>query len=113
MVITCFAHLRFIKSENAAIGTIINSFVHVVMYSYYFLTALGPSVQKHLWWKKYLTRVQIIQFIIGILYCLGLIVFNCTHSKLFILYILADVFIFLYLFLKFYKKTYRPKGKTQ
>lgn len=113
MVITCFAHLRFIKSENAAIGTIINSFVHVVMYSYYFLTALGPSVQKHLWWKKYLTRIQIIQFIFGILYCLGLIVFNCTHSKLFILYILADVFIFLYLFLKFYKKTYKPKGKTQ
>jgi len=113
MVITCFAHLRFIKSENAAIGTIVNSFVHVAMYSYYFLTALGPNVQKHLWWKKYLTRIQIIQFIFGILYCVSLIVFNCTYSKLFIVYILADVLIFLYLFLKFYKKTYKPKNKIQ
>ncbi|KAL4130707.1 hypothetical protein QTP88_008105 [Uroleucon formosanum] len=114
MVITCFVHLRFIKSENAAVGTIINSFIHVVMYSYYFLAALGPSVQKHLWWKKYLTRIQIIQFIFGILYCIGLFVFNCTYSKLFIAYILFDILIFLYLFLKFYKKTYKSaKDKVQ
>lgn len=30
------------------------------MYSYYFLSALGPHMQKYLWWKKYLTRMQIV-----------------------------------------------------
>ncbi|XP_025193399.1 elongation of very long chain fatty acids protein 4-like [Melanaphis sacchari] len=113
MVITCFGQLRFIKSENVAIGIILNSFVHVVMYSYYFLAALGPNMQKHLWWKKYLTCIQIIQFILGILYCVSLIVFKCTYSKLFIVYMLVDVIIFLYLFLKFYKKTYKIKSKIQ
>ena len=30
------------------------------MYTYYGLAALGPSVQKYLWWKKYLTWVQLV-----------------------------------------------------
>jgi len=34
------------------------------MYSYYFLAALGPEMQKYLWWKKYLTRLQIVSKII-------------------------------------------------
>jgi len=53
--------MLLLSGENAAIGTIVNSFVHVAMYSYYFLTALGPNTQKHLWWKKYLTCIQIVR----------------------------------------------------
>lgn len=30
------------------------------MYMYYMLAAMGPQVQKHLWWKKYLTVMQIV-----------------------------------------------------
>ena len=37
-----------------------NSFVHVVMYTYYGVSALGPAVQKYLWWKRYLTRLQLV-----------------------------------------------------
>ena len=38
----------------------INCFVHIIMYSYYFLSGLGPSVQKYLWWKKYVTLLQLV-----------------------------------------------------
>jgi phosphatidylglycerophosphate synthase len=38
----------------------INTFVHTIMYSYYMLAALGPRVQKYLWWKKYLTVLQMV-----------------------------------------------------
>ena len=38
----------------------LNCFVHIVMYSYYFLSGLGPSVQKYLWWKKYVTVLQMV-----------------------------------------------------
>lgn len=31
------------------------------MYSYYFLAALGPGMQKYLWWKKYLTQIQLVR----------------------------------------------------
>ena len=44
----------------ACFAAMINSFVHVLMYTYYGLAALGPRVHKYLWWKKYLTRVQLV-----------------------------------------------------
>jgi hypothetical protein len=40
---------------------LINSFVHIIMYSYYLLSALGPTVQKYLWWKKYITTLQMVR----------------------------------------------------
>ncbi|XP_050440913.1 elongation of very long chain fatty acids protein 4-like [Adelges cooleyi] len=117
MVITCWAYLRFIKGEQLIFGGIINSFIHTVMYSYYFLSALGPQMQKYLWWKKYLTRMQIIQFLMIMVYEAGLYMFNCNFPRLFMLYIIADLTLFLYLFLMFYKKTYdirqKPKQHVQ
>lgn len=44
-----------------------NAIVHVIMYFYYFLSSLGPKMQKYLWWKNYLTKMQIvsrIQFLV-------------------------------------------------
>lgn len=38
---------------------LINSFIHVLMYAYYMLSAI-PAMQKYLWWKKYLTSMQIV-----------------------------------------------------
>lgn len=46
----------------AIYGALINSIVHVVMYSYYALSCLGPSVQKYLWWKKHITHLQLVRF---------------------------------------------------
>lgn len=39
---------------------VINSFVHIIMYAYYFLSACGPEIQKYLWWKKYITNLQMV-----------------------------------------------------
>ncbi|KAJ8300289.1 hypothetical protein KUTeg_021808, partial [Tegillarca granosa] len=36
-----------------------NTFVHIIMYSYYGLAAMGPHMQKYLWWKKYITKLQL------------------------------------------------------
>ena len=38
----------------------VNCLVHVVMYSYYCLSACGPAVRRFLWWKKYLTMLQLV-----------------------------------------------------
>jgi len=40
---------------------VINSFVHIIMYTYYLLAAFGPTVQKYLWWKKYITTLQMVR----------------------------------------------------
>lgn len=41
------------------IGLLFNCFVHVVMYYYFYLKSIGISP----WWKKYVTTLQIVQFI--------------------------------------------------
>lgn len=38
----------------------LNSFVHIVMYFYYMVAAMGPQYQKFIWWKKYLTTFQMV-----------------------------------------------------
>ena len=44
-------------------GGMLNTFIHAVMYSYYFIAALGPEYRKYIWWKKHLTKLQILQFV--------------------------------------------------
>lgn len=39
---------------------LINSLVDIVMYMYYGLAAVGPSMTKYLWWKRYLTTLQLV-----------------------------------------------------
>lgn len=39
----------------------LNSFIHTIMYTYYLLAAFGPSMQKYLWWKKYMTKLQLVR----------------------------------------------------
>ena len=47
----------------AFFGAMINSFIHVLMYSYYAIAGLGPQFQKFLWWKRYLTILQLVSII--------------------------------------------------
>lgn len=49
-----------ISGGNATFPNILNNFVHICMYSYYMLSAMGPQYQKYLWWKKYMTELQIV-----------------------------------------------------
>lgn len=38
----------------------INSFIHIIMYTYYMMAAMGPEYQKYLHWKKYITTLQMV-----------------------------------------------------
>lgn len=50
----------FLLIHSAFFIGLLNTFVHIVMYSYYGLAALGPHMQKYLWWKRYLTSLQLV-----------------------------------------------------
>ena len=47
--------VKFVAGGHGSFFGLLNTFVHIFMYSYYLLAALGPKYQKFLWWKKYLT----------------------------------------------------------
>ena len=49
-----------ITGGNATFPNILNNFVHVCMYFYYMMSAMGPEYAKFLWWKKYMTELQIV-----------------------------------------------------
>ena len=51
---------KSIWNISAFAPVLFNVVIHVIMYSYYFFAALGPEFQKYLWWKKHLTKLQIV-----------------------------------------------------
>lgn len=62
---------------------LLNCVVHVFMYSYYGLTALGPSYQKYLWWKKYLTTIQLVWQVLLCKTALKCSILLCSQSLLY------------------------------
>jgi len=57
----CYSQLGGKTSISWTVITL-NLSVHVLMYYYYYATAGG----KRIWWKKYLTSMQIVQFVIDL-----------------------------------------------
>lgn len=93
----------------AFLPAMVNSFIHVLMYSYYGLSALGPSVAKYLWWKKYLTILQLIQFTTALILGINGIRSGCDFP-LWMQYALVIYMIsFIVLFGNFYIKAYIAK----
>ena len=78
------------------------------MYTYYFLASYGPKYRKYLWWKKYLTLLQIIQFTINLCFLInffihpGMCEFPHWMPKFSLFYMTS----FLVLFGNFYAASY-------
>ena len=82
------------------------------MYGYYFLAALGPHMRPYLWWKKYLTTFQMIQFVGIFLKSLVVIlgVTDCAYPWQHSLLSLLLVTMFFGLFAEFYVQEYKNKA---
>lgn len=88
---------------------LLNTFVHIVMYTYYLLAAMGPKVQPFLWWKKYLTAFQMLQFIAIMVHAFQLLFIECNYPKAFVWWIGLHAVMFLFLFKEFYQQSYQQK----
>lgn len=64
----CILFLYRFQGGNATFPNILNNFVHVLMYFYYMLSAMGPQYQKYLWWKKWMTEIQIVSNLLDVLH---------------------------------------------
>ncbi|XP_072940387.1 very long chain fatty acid elongase 7-like isoform X2 [Epargyreus clarus] len=112
MALYSWSYLKFAASGEGAVLALLNSVVHVVMYTYYLLSGLGPRFQKYLWWKKYVTTMQLIQFVLMLSYCAWTYFSpRCQYATGFTYFISTNVTIFLILFLNFYSKSYKSKAR--
>ncbi|KAF9405045.1 hypothetical protein BGZ94_003788 [Podila epigama] len=120
-MILCFVQLGGYTSVSWVPITL-NLTVHVFMYYYYMRSAAGVRI----WWKQYLTTLQIIQFVLdlGFIYFCAYHYFVSVHfpwapnvgkcagtdgSALFGCGLLSS---YLLLFINFYRQTYNAKAKA-
>lgn len=98
---------RFVGGGHTTFCGFLNCGVHVAMYLYYFLAALGPQVQRYLWWKKYITKLQMIQFIVFFIHALQPLFIDCNYPKIYAWIIMAHGVLYFGLFAQFYVQNYR------
>ena len=89
-----------------AVFLAMNSFVHVLLYLYYGLTALFPSNPPQ--WKKQMTQIQIGQFLVGFVIAVGGYMYHnyCIYS---ILYGITMTWLFSNFYYQAYVKRRQPK----
>lgn len=114
MVISYYWGIKYFPGGHGSFVGFVNSFIHVIMYGYYFLSALGPGIQKHLWWKKYLTSLQMIQFTAIFIHSMQLLFTSCNVPNSIIIYTMFNTLVFLILFRDFFVKAYhRTQQKSK
>ncbi|KAH8415560.1 hypothetical protein KR222_004599 [Zaprionus bogoriensis] len=110
MFVICWIVVKWIPTGSTFVPALMNSFVHIIMYGYYSLSALGPRLYPYLWWKRYLTVLQLLQFALGLAWGAQAIVNRCEYqpwlSYTGVLYMLS----FLFLFGRFYVHKYASAG---
>ncbi|KAF7644902.1 hypothetical protein LDENG_00213910 [Lucifuga dentata] len=64
MILNSWAEVKYVAGGQTVLPALLNSLIHVMMYLYYGLAAMGPHMTKYLWWKRYLTSLQLVKIYI-------------------------------------------------
>lgn len=100
---------------------VLNGFIHTVMYTYYFICmhTKDPKTGKSLpiWWKSYLTLMQLVQFVTMMSQGSYLVIKGCDClsqrvTATYVVYILSLFFLFAQFFVQSYIKPKSSKKKT-
>ncbi|KAL7035531.1 hypothetical protein ACKWTF_008430 [Chironomus riparius] len=91
----------------------LNSSVHAIMYFYYLLSTFRSDVRTSIKWKKHITQLQMLQFIIVIIsFLIPIFSKDCEFSKAMSLFMASQTSLILYLFARFYVKAYLSSNKS-
>jgi len=114
--IIAYTQARWYPNGHETFILPMNAFIHIIMYSYYLLAALGPWIQPYLWWKKYITTIQLIQFTLSMAHSMPILLglYKCDypwHNSVFG-NIICNIPL-LVLFGNFYIQSYLKKKPTR
>jgi elongation of very long chain fatty acids protein 4 len=96
---------------------ILNGFIHTIMYTYYFVSL---HTSESIWWKKYLTQSQMIQFALMNFQAAYLVLNECTAFpiriiKAYFYYIISLLILFMHFYLQdnYFNKKVRGAKKAE
>eukprot|EP00112_Aurelia_sp_Birch-Aquarium-sp1_P004086 Seg1464.11 transcript_id=Seg1464.11/GoldUCD/mRNA.D3Y31 product="Elongation of very long chain fatty acids protein 4" protein_id=Seg1464.11/GoldUCD/D3Y31 len=98
--------VKWVAGGQSTYAASINAFIHVIMYFYYGLSALGPAYQKYLWWKKYLTQLQLLQFCVALVHSIYSWYMQCPFPNWMYWALILYTISFIFLFGNFYLQAY-------
>ena len=113
MVILQWCLIKYVPGGVSYFGPLLNCFIHSLMYAYYMLSAFGPHMQKYLWWKRYLTKMQMIQFTVMIMYLSNALRIGCRWWDAYSYVMLFFIVSLLFLFANFYMKSNSTKKEVK
>lgn len=102
--------VNFGASGQNVMFPMINCIIHLIMYTYYTMAALG--LHKYLSWKRYLTQLQMAQFVALIIHASIPIFHDCGFPPYFGYLMIGEASLFFVLFFSFYVKTYNKPAAT-
>jgi len=113
MPINMYIGMRLAPNGHGTLACMLNSLVHVVMYSYYGLACCGDRVKPFLWWKKYITQMQLVQFVLIFVHMSNTMRSSCDYPPQ-PFYILSIAMVsFIILFINFYIQRYIRPSKLR
>uniref|UniRef100_A0A673B718 Elongation of very long chain fatty acids protein n=1 Tax=Sphaeramia orbicularis TaxID=375764 RepID=A0A673B718_9TELE len=101
--------MNWVPCGHSYFGASLNSFVHVVMYSYYGLSAI-PSMRPYLWWKKYITQLQLVQFFLTVSQTMCAVIWPCGFPMGWLYFQISYMVTLIILFTNFYVQAYNKKS---
>jgi hypothetical protein len=100
--------LKHNGGRGEAVIVILNTAVHVMMYSYYFFSSFNTLKNATAKFKPLITGVQIVQLVTMLLHCFFVIA-KCQGSTLYYLQA-GNLALLVFMFMKFYVKSYFKKS---
>ncbi|EGG20584.1 GNS1/SUR4 family protein [Cavenderia fasciculata] len=107
IIMLWFIGINWTAGGDAYLSATMNSLIHTLMYGYYTLAALKIDV----WWKRYLTQLQLLQFVINLGSSLYAIYYDCPFPRWMFYAMIIYMMSMLFLFGSFYLHTYIQKGR--
>ncbi|XP_070442328.1 very long chain fatty acid elongase 5 isoform X2 [Equus przewalskii] len=104
--------MNWVPCGHSYFGATLNSFIHVLMYSYYGLSSI-PSMRPYLWWKKYITQGQLLQFVLTIIQTSCGVIWSCTFPLGWLYFQIGYMISLIALFTNFYIQTYNKKSASR
>nr|KAF6461783.1 ELOVL fatty acid elongase 5 [Molossus molossus] len=104
--------MNWVPCGHSYFGATLNSFIHILMYSYYGLSSV-PSMRPYLWWKKYITQGQLLQFVLTIIQTSCGVIWPCAFPFGWLCFQIGYMISLIALFTNFYIQTYNKKGASR